>query len=705
MKITLAYNLRTEESELEAELLKDEDVERIAGALIGLGHDVTPVEVSVSGPVIVDRILESKPQLIFNVAEGTNGTAREALYPAIYKHLGIPHTGGGSSLLFIELDKRLSERLLEVRGIRVPKGRLLTPEERDLPKLDYPLFVKPNFEGSSKGITERSVCRTPEEARAVVDELLAEYPEGVNVEEFVEGRELSIPVLEAFPGGILEIVEHRIRGSENNIYDYESKQEDGHGEVEVDCPAELAPAQRRAVLGLAEAVFQLAPCPDLGRVDVRLREDSVPFFIERNPLPSLHPDGSLMIAGAARGLEYAEVLDHVVRSAARRYGLRTDPTAVFVDSRSGMRPTARELGITVGRFPTGEWNAITDVKGLRVGHVTHVREEEPLEGETEPAVVRTGVTAIVPGERDLLHKQLVAGGFILNGVGEFSGLTQAMEWGWLETPILLTNTMSIGVIHSGLIAHLLKNHPELGRDIEVLIPLVGETDDSFLNDVRIPSLTAEDAIQAVLNAKEGPVVQGSVGGGTGMVSFDFAGGIGTSSRVLPPRHGGYTVGVLVQSNFGKMRNLTIEGAVIGRTLDDMFPQEGRRGKSYGSVMVIVATDAPMLSTQLEALSRRAALGLGRSGSWAATTSGEIVLAFSTGNQVSRKAKKECRKLDLDFVTDQHMNPLYEAVIEATEEAVLNSMFCSPGMDGRDGRYAPPIPAEHIAEILGSPEGE
>lgn len=701
MKITLAYNLRKEENELQAELLKEADVERISGALTELGHDVTPVEVSAPGPVIVDRILESKPQLIFNVAEGINGTSREALYPAIYKHLGIPHTGGGSSLLFIELDKRLSERLLEVRGIRVPKGRLVTPDERDLPELDYPLFVKPNFEGSSKGITERSVCRTPEEARSVVDELLAEYPEGVNVEEFVEGRELSIPVLEAFPGGILEIVEHRITGSENNIYDYDSKQEGGDSDIEVDCPAELSPAQRRAVLGLAESVFQLAPCPDLGRVDVRLREDdSVPFFIERNPLPSLHPSGSLMIAAAARGLEYAEVLDHVVRSAARRYGLRTDPTAVFVDSRSGVRPTARELGVIVGRFPTGEWNAITDVKGLRVGHVTHVREEESLDEGSSPAVVRTGVTAIVPGERDLLQKQLVAGGFILNGVGEFSGLTQAMEWGWLETPILLTNTLSIGIIHSGLIAHLLKNHPELGRDIEVLIPLVGETDDSFLNDVRVPALTAEDAIQAVLNAKAGPVVQGSVGGGTGMISFDFAGGIGTSSRVLPSTFGGYTVGVLVQSNFGKMRNLTIDGAVIGRTLDDMFPYEGRRGKSYGSVLVIVATDAPMLSTQLEALSRRAALGLGRVGSWAATTSGEIVLAFSTGNKVSRKAKKECRKLDLDFVTDQHMNPLYEAVIEATEEAVLNSMFCSPGMDGREGRYAPPIPSEHIAEILG-----
>ncbi len=704
MKITLAYNLRQESSELQAELLRQEDVDRIQSALEELGHQVTPVEVSAPGPVIVDRILESKPQLIFNVAEGVDGTAREALYPAIYKHLRIPHTGGGASLLFIELDKRLSERLLEVRGIRVPKGRLLTPDERELPDLDYPLFVKPNFEGSSKGITERSVCRNSEEARQVVDDLLEEYPEGVNVEEFVEGRELSIPFLEAFPGGILEIVEHRVEGSENNIFDYESKQEGSGRKIEVDCPAALSPDQRRGVLGLAEKVFQMAPCPDLGRVDVRLRSDGTPFFIERNPLPSLHPDGSLMVAGAARGLGYAEVLDHVVRSAARRYGLRTDPTAVYVDSGETRRPTARELGVTVGRFHTGEWNAITDVEGVRVGHVTHVREDEPLEGASEPTVIRTGVTAIVPGKRDLLQKQLVAGGFILNGVGEVSGLTQAMEWGWIETPILLTNTMSIGVVHSGLISHLLGRHPELGRDIEVLIPIIGETDDSFLNDVRAPALTGDDAVQAVLNAKSGPVVQGSVGGGTGMITFDFAGGIGSSSRVLPSRFGGYTVGVLVQSNFGKMRNLTIEGAVIGRELDGMFPQEGRRGRSYGSILVIVATDAPMLSTQLEALSRRAALGLGRAGSWAATTSGELVLAFSTGNRISRREKEECSKLDLDFVSDQHMNPLYEAVIEATEEAVLNSMFCSSGMDGREGRYAPPIPAEHIAEILGNRQG-
>ncbi|MDX1584423.1 MAG: P1 family peptidase, partial [Thermoanaerobaculia bacterium] len=577
---------------------------------------------------------------------------------------------------------------------------LLTPENRELPEhLECPLFVKPNYEGSSKGISVKSVCESPEEVMAQVEELLEEYPEGVNVEEFIRGKELSVPMLEGLPGGILEVVEHKVEGLEVNIFDYRTKQGEGEGEIHVECPAELTPEQRRAVMGLAQKVFEQAPCPDLGRVDIRLREeDGVPFFIERNPLPSLHPEASMMIAARARDLEFAEVLDLIVRSAAQRYGLRTEPTAVLVESGDEERKTARELGISVGRFRSGEWNAITDVKDVRVGHVTHIREEETAEGG-DLAVVRTGVTAIVPGERELLHKQLVAGGFILNGVGEVSGLTQAMEWGWLETPILLTNTMSVGVVHAGLISHLVEEHPELGREIEVLIPLIGETDDSFLNDVRAPALNAEDAIEALKNAKDGPVEQGSVGGGTGMVSFDFAGGIGSSSRVLPSRHGGYTVGVLVQSNFGKMRNLTVDGSVIGRELDPMFPTEGRRGKSYGSVLVVVATDAPLLSTQLEALSRRAALGLGRVGSWAATTSGEIVLSFSTGNRVSRKEKAECLRLGLSFVTDRHMNPLYEAVVEATEEAVLNAMFCSGGMDGREGRYSPPIPSEKIVELM------
>ncbi|NIQ96265.1 MAG: S58 family peptidase [Desulfuromonadales bacterium] len=322
-----------------------------------------------------------------------------------------------------------------------------------------------------------------------------------------------------------------------------------------------------------------------------------------------------------------------------------------------------------------------------------------IPGSDETGAVRTGITAILPCTGDLFHNHLVAGGFVLNGIGEMSGLTQAMEWGWLETPILLTNTMSVGHVHAGIVQHMLKEHPELGREVDVIIPLVGETNDAFLNEVRIPAITPDHAMQAIAEARGGPVEQGSVGGGTGMISFDFAGGIGTSSRVLPKEAGGYTVGVLVQANFGKMHNLTIDGSVVGRELDPLYPYEGRRGKSYGSVITVVATDAPMLSSQLNQVSKRAALGLGRVGSYAATTSGEIVFAFSTANRVARQAKERDETLKLDFISGDKVDLLYEAVVEATEEAVLNSMFCSPGMDGKDGRYAPPLPISTVQQIL------
>jgi L-aminopeptidase/D-esterase-like protein len=390
----------------------------------------------------------------------------------------------------------------------------------------------------------------------------------------------------------------------------------------------------------------------------------------------------------------------VIRSAARRFGIPcTTRRSVAARVEEG-RPTCRELGISIGRFTPGTWNAITDVAEIHVGHVTHIRDDMPIdEPEREKTSVRTGITAIVPRTGHLFHNHLVAGGFVLNGIGEMSWLTQAMEWGWLETPVLLTNTMSVGLVHTGIIRHMIMEHPELGRQIDVIIPLVGETNDAFLNDVRVLVNTPEEAMKAIQAARSGPVEQGSVGGGTGMISFDFAGGIGTSSRVLPKEYGAYIVGVLVQSNFGKMHNLTIDGAVVGRELDALYPHEGRRGKSYGSVIVVIATDAPLLSAQLSRLAKRSALGLGRVGSYAATTSGEIIFAFSTGNRTARETKEQARTLNLSFLSDDHVNLLYEAVIEATEEAILNAIFCSGGMTGRKGRFAPPLPAGTIQELL------
>ncbi|MFP4472513.1 MAG: P1 family peptidase [Candidatus Omnitrophota bacterium] len=708
MRIALAYNEKTSDSVEQAELLTPEEIDQIRKAIISLGHDVIPVEVSGMNDAVVEELLKTKPELIFNLAEGKTGESREAQYPAIYEHLGIPYTGGPASLLHVCLDKRLTEIILEKRGVRVPKGCLITPENRDvLDDIPFPILIKPNYEGSSKGITENSIIEERGQADKIIDKLLKEFPEGLDVEQFIKGREFTVPLLEAFPGRFLEIVEHTFSDSDDyKIYDYEKKQAEDEEQagVGVVCPAELPPEQRCDILSLASRAEHVLHCPDMGRVDVRMSEDGTPYFIEVNAIPRLLPDGSVAIASQARGLEYPQMFDLIIRSALKRYGLLTEPRAAAPRS-SGKRSTAREAGIKIGRFPTGNFNAITDVEGVAVGHVSHREDDVPIPGEkNQTTCVRTGITAICPKPKTLFNKHMLAGAFVLNGIGEMAGITQAQEWGWIETPILLTNTMSVGRVHDGIIQHLVQKHPELGRKVEVTIPLVGETNDAFLNDVRVPRNSAEDAIKAIETAKTGHVLQGNVGGGTGMISFDFAGGIGTSSRVVrskPGRVPDYTIGVLVQSNFGYLRNLTIEGRVVGHDLDPLYPYENRRKHPYGSVIVVVATDAPLLTGQLNRLAKRAALGLGRVGSHAASTSGEIVMAFSTGNQISRRRKEKAHLLKMTSVNDTHINSLYEAVIEATEESVLNAMFCSAGQDGRLGRTAPPIPTEKIIELLKS----
>ncbi len=706
MRITVTYNLRTDTSEATAELLTQEDVDRITAALRELRHQVTPVEVSGQPDDVVERLLDSAPDLIFNVAEGTIGSSREAFYPGLYEQLRIPFTGGNPSLLHMNLDKHLAKTVVAARGIRVPQGVLVTPKNREVPdSLRFPLMIKPNAEGSSKGVTQDSVVEDRATCLERVDRLLKQYPAGLVVEEFIPGRELSVPILEHFPGKILEIVEHTFDlsavGGRYNVYDYDMKQGgERSSAVGVACPPDLPPAQREAAVEMARRVFDVMHCPDLGRVDIRLHDDGTPYFIELNPLPSLHPAASLMLAGRVRGLEYREVLRLVVRSAARRYHLalraprRTTSTDIS-------RPTARELGIQVGRLLPGLHNAITDVEGVRVGHVTRIEDAVPVPGTPETTQVRTGVTAVLPGSGDPFRRRVIASGFVLNGVGEVAGLTQALEWGYIETPILLTNSMSVGRVHNGVVTHMVASHPEIGTHEDVVLPLVGETDDSFLNDTRVGIATGRDAQEAINTARGGPVAQGSVGAGTGMVSFDFAGGIGTSSRCVEVEDRGFTLGVLVLSNFGRMRNLTIDGRVVGRELDPLFDEAIRRHNSYGSIIVVVATDVPLLSSQLARIAKRAALGLGRAGSHAASTSGEIVIAFSTANRVPRSASQPSKFRTLRFVADAHINTLYEAAIEATEEAILNAMFCSVGMTGRGGRYAPAIPQDTVLELLTS----
>ncbi|MFP4054692.1 MAG: P1 family peptidase [Phycisphaerae bacterium] len=712
MKIALAYNLRTEETPEQAERYRREEVDRLVDALEELDHEVVELEVSGRPGDIVDRLIETRPELVFNVAEGKEalGPGREAYCPALFEQMSIPYTGSGPSLLQVDLDKRLTEKLMSAHGINVPRGVVLTSDQPELPEdMPLPLFIKPNYEGTSKGIYQDSVVEDRDDAQKLVNELLEKFPDGIEVEQFIRGREITVPFLEEIDEKLLDIVEHDFSGArgEHDIYDYELKQTDEG--VEMVCPADLEYDEKNSILEASQRALEIMPCHDLGRVDFRLAEDGTPYFLEVNPLPRLMPDGSLTIAAKKRGMDYPQIMDCVIRSASKRYGLTpTSRTTVEGTQAPGAggedqkRGDCREMGINVGRFQRGRWNAITDVEGIHVGHVSHEEDDvpDPVEPE-ETSCVRTGITAVVPEFTDLFNNHLVSGGFVLNGVGDVSGMTQAMEWGWLETPILLTNTMSLGHVHSGVIRHLIKKHPELGRKIDVVIPVVAETDDSFLNDVRIPSNTADDTVKVIENATGGPVEQGSVGGGTGMITFDFAGGIGSSSRRVPGEESEYTIGVLVQSNFGKMRNLTVDGAVVGRELNTLFPQDIRQGEIYGSIIVVVATDAPLLTAQLNRLAKRAALGLGRVGSFAASTSGEIVFAFSTANRSSREAKEQSATLNLEFVSDPHINPLYEATVECTEEAVLNSMFCSNGQTGRMGRYAPACPIDRIKQMLHS----
>ncbi len=707
MRITLAHNLRTDNSESTAELLTEPDVARIVQAIGELQHTVTPVEVSGPPNLVVERLLDSEPDLVFNLAEGTIGSSREAFYPGLYEQLGLPFTGGNASLLHLNLDKHLAKTVLASRGVRVPSGTLVTPQDRALPaSLRYPLIIKPNSEGSSKGISQDSVVETPADAERLVKRLLADYPAGLVVESFIVGRELSVPFIESYPGHFLGIVEHTFDlkqiGAKFNIYDYEMKQGGPTAAgVQALCPAALATGAQRAVMEMARKVFDVMTCPDMGRVDIRLRTDGKPFFIELNPLPSLHPAASLMTAARVSNLTFRDVLRLIIRSAARRYGLavRTPrKTRPLIQPTAAPRPSLRELGIRIGRFRPGVLNSITDVPGVRVGQCTRIADGVPMPGLTETACIRTGVTAIMPAGKAYSNR-LMAGGFVLNGVGEMAGLTQILAQGWLESPILLTNSHSVGRVHAGVIGHMCRKYPLLGTDSDVVMPVVGEADDSFLNDVRVGVCSTQDTLKAIESAHSGPVEQGSVGAGTGMSTFDFAGGIGTASRCLQLEEGTYTLGVLVLSNFGRMRNLTIEGRLIGRDLDPLYPVENRRERSEGSIIVVIATDVPLLSSQLSNIAKRSALGLGRVGSYAASSSGEILLAFSTANRSPRPSRASARFTHLKCIADPHVDTLYEAVIETTEEAVLNAIFCSNGMTGRQGREAPPVPQDRVIELL------
>ena len=359
------------------------------------------------------------------------------------------------------------------------------------------------------------------------------------------------------------------------------------------------------------------------------------------------------------------------------------------------RPRARELGVPLGRYRTGKWNAITDVAGVKVGHATIIRGSGPLVVGEGP--VRTGVTAILPNPANVFEDRVVGGGFILNGAGEVSGMTQLMEWGLIETPIFLTNTLAVGAVSDAAVQWMVARNPGIGGVHDVIIPLVGECDDSWLNDIAGRHVKGEHVVQAIEGAKDGPVAEGNVGGGTGMITCDFKAGIGTSSRRLPEAEGGYTVGVLVMSNFGVMRQLRVGGLPMGEWLEERYGQLPRRENNYGSIIVVVATDAPLATHQLSRLAKRAALGIGRVGSSAMHGSGEILLAFSTANTVPRETRKMVYRMKL--LLDARLDPLYEAVIEATEEAILNALCAARDLDGVNGNVSRALPLDEVRELV------
>ncbi|MFL5395413.1 MAG: P1 family peptidase [Myxococcales bacterium] len=355
---------------------------------------------------------------------------------------------------------------------------------------------------------------------------------------------------------------------------------------------------------------------------------------------------------------------------------------------------ARDLGVPLGRFRPGKWNAITDVEGVRVGHSTIIRGAGPLRRGKGP--VRTGVTAILPND-NIFDQRAVGGGFVLNGAGEVSGMTQLIEWGLVETPIFLTTTLSVGQVSDSAVRWMVEHYPGIGGEHDVLIPLVGECDDSWLNDSAGRHVAPENVYEAIQTATDGPVAEGSVGGGTGMICCDFKAGIGTASRKLQPALGGYTVGMLVNNNFGHMRDLRIGGFPVGPILLERYKDIPRRSSSSGSIIAVLATDAPLSSHQLGRVSKRVALGIGRAGSIAAHGSGEIILAFSTANKVPRTTPKMIHHMKI--LLDQRINPIYEAAIEATEEAILNSLCMARDMVGANNNFAPALPLAEAKELL------
>jgi len=350
------------------------------------------------------------------------------------------------------------------------------------------------------------------------------------------------------------------------------------------------------------------------------------------------------------------------------------------------RPRARDLGVPFDGTP-GPWNAITDVAGVAVGHETLVSGEGKLVPGKGP--VRTGVTAIFPRGRGV-DRPVPAGWFSLNGNGELTGAAWIEESGFLEGPVMLTGTHSVGAVRDATIAWRVKHGPSDAEGYWWSLPVVGETWDGELNDVNGFHVKPEHVARAIEAAKPGPVTEGSVGGGTGSICFEFKGGIGTSSRKLER----YTVGVLVQCNCGRRPQLTIAGVPVGREIPE-HPAYGTPGEN-GSILIVIATDAPLLPHQLKRVARRASLALGRLGSISGNGSGDLFVAFSTADPAWDPAKKVNT---LSYLPNDALDPLFEAAVRATEEAIVNAMVAADTMTGIDGKTVIALPHDRLRSVL------
>ena len=355
---------------------------------------------------------------------------------------------------------------------------------------------------------------------------------------------------------------------------------------------------------------------------------------------------------------------------------------------SQAKPRARDLGVPF-EGTTGRLNAITDVKGVEVGYTTLISGDGN-------AAIRSGVTAILPQGKDFKGR-VFAAWHTLNGNGEMTGTTWVEESGGLGSPIMITNTHSVGIVRDAVIEWRTKKSTGTGYSGDLSLPVVAETYDGFLNDINGFHVKKEHAFQALDSAKNGPVAEGNVGGGTGMVAHGFKGGTGTASRVLDARSGGYTVGVIVQANYGARPLFTVAGVPVGKEITDLRPNPGGPSQGQGSIIVVVATDAPLLPHQLKRIVKRVSLGIGNVGGRGENSSGDIFIAFSTAN--AAEASKDTDLATLQMLPNDHINMLFWATTQATEEAIINAMVAAETMKGRDGNTVYALPHDRLKAAL------